>query len=201
MTITLYGRGAHGSMPQAGIDPVLLAASIVVRLQCIVAREVAPGGTAVVTVGSIQAGDKSSIMPDTGTLKLNVRTYSESVRATVLSAIERTIRAECVASRCPRDSEFELYDRYPLTDDDPRTNDRVSQTFAAHSGDDAIILPQQSASEDFSDLPRAFAVPSTYRGIGGIDPRFIARQSRRAAWPTTSRSTIRNDLRRCCSRP
>ncbi len=170
MTITLHGRGAHGSMPQAAVDPVLLAASIVVRLQGIVAREVAPGDTAVVTVGSIQAGTKSNVIPDTATLKLNVRTFDESVRSAVLDAIERIVRAECVASRCPRDPEFELYDRYPLTDNDAETTDRVSQAFAQHFGDAAITLPQQSASEDFSDLPRAFGVPSSYWGVGGIDP-------------------------------
>lgn len=80
------------------------------------------------------------------------------------------MRAECEASRCPRDPEFELYDRYPLTDNDAATTDRVAQAFTDHFGDAAITLPQQSASEDFSDLPRAFGVPSSYWGIGGIDP-------------------------------
>lgn len=170
MTITLHGHGAHGSMPQAAVDPVVLAASIVVRLHGIVAREVAPGDTAVVTVGSIQAGTKSIVIPDTATLKVNVRTFDESVRSTVLAAIERIVRAECVASRCPRDPESKLYERYPLTDNDAETTDRLSQAFAESFGDDAITLPQQSASEDFSDLPRAFGIPSSYWGIGGIDP-------------------------------
>src|SRR3954468_388930 len=60
MRITLHGRGAHGSMPQAAVDPVVLAAMIVVRLQTVVSREVAPGETAVLTVGSLQAGTKSN---------------------------------------------------------------------------------------------------------------------------------------------
>jgi hippurate hydrolase len=64
MRVTVHGRGAHGSMPQAAVDPVLLAASIVVRLQSIVSREVAPDEPAVLTVGSIQAGTKSNVIPD-----------------------------------------------------------------------------------------------------------------------------------------
>ena len=64
MRVTVHGRGAHGSMPQAAIDPVVLAAMIVVRLQTVVAREVAPGDVAVLTVGSIQAGTKSNVIPD-----------------------------------------------------------------------------------------------------------------------------------------
>jgi amidohydrolase len=170
MTITVHGRGAHGSMPQASVDPVVLAASIVMRLQTIVAREVAPGDTAVVTVGSIQAGTKSNVIPDSAELRLNVRTYDDATRAAVLESIERIVRAECQASRSPREPELELYDRYPLTDNDPAVTERVASAFAAHFGDRAVTLPQQSASEDFSDLPDALGAPYTYWGIGGTDP-------------------------------
>jgi hippurate hydrolase len=170
MRITLHGRGAHGSMPHAAVDPVVLAATIVVRLQTIVAREIEPSATAVLTVGSIQAGTKSNVIPDRAELQLNVRTYDEHTRSAVLEAIERIVRAECVAARCPSDPELELFDRYPLTDNDPAATSRVSEAFAAHFGDRAGELPQQSASEDFSDLPRALGAPYTYWGIGGVDP-------------------------------
>lgn len=170
LRITVHGRGAHGSMPQAAVDPVVLAAMIVVRLQTVVAREVAPGDTAVVTVGSIQAGTKSNVIPDRAVLQLNVRTYDQSVRETVIGAIERIVRAECAASGSPRDPEFEYFDRYPLTDNDAAVTDRVAAAFAAHFGDRAGELPQQSASEDFSDVPNALGAPYTYWGIGGIDP-------------------------------
>src|SRR4051812_34228466 len=91
MRISLHGRGAHGSMPQAAVDPVVLAAMIVVRLQTVVSREVPPGETAVLTVGSIQAGTKSNVIPEQATLQLNVRTFSESTRSTVLAAVERIV--------------------------------------------------------------------------------------------------------------
>ena len=170
MTITVHGRGAHGSMPQAAVDPVVLAATIVVRLQTVVAREVAPGDTAVLTVGSIRAGTKSNVIPDSAELKLNVRTYAERTRAAVLEAVERIVRAECAASRSPREPELELYDRYPLTDNDAEVTGRVASAFADHFGDRAVDLPQQSASEDFSDIPNALGAPYTYWGIGGVDP-------------------------------
>ena len=67
-------------MPQATIDPVVLAAMIVIRLQTVVSREVAPTETAVLTVGSIQAGTKSNVIPDHAVLQLNVRTYSDATR-------------------------------------------------------------------------------------------------------------------------
>ncbi|MEX0427118.1 amidohydrolase [Nocardioides sp. DS6] len=170
MKITVHGRGAHGSMPQAAVDPVVLAASIVMRLQTIVAREVAPSDTAVVTVGSVQAGTKSNVIPDHAVLQLNVRTYNEHTRAAVLAAIERIVRAECTASGSPEEPEFEMFDRYPLTDNDPGVTEQVATAFADHFGDHAIDLPQQSASEDFSDIPHDLGAPYTYWGIGGIDP-------------------------------
>ena len=170
MRITVHGRGAHGSMPQAAIDPVVLAAMIVVRLQTVVAREVAPGDTAVLTVGSIQAGSKSNVIPDHAVLQLNVRTYDERVRTTILAAIERIVRAECAASGSPKEPQLELFDRYPLTDNDAEVTGRVAEAFTTFFGDRAAELPAQSASEDFSDLPTALGTPYTYWGIGGIDP-------------------------------
>jgi hippurate hydrolase len=170
MRITLHGRGAHGSMPQAAVDPVVLAAMIVVRLQGVVAREVAPTDTAVLTVGSIQAGTKSNVIPDQAVLQLNVRTYDENTRASVLAAIERIVRAECAASGSPADPEFELFDRYPLTHNDPAVTDRVAVAFADFFGDRAHELSAQSASEDFSDIPVALGAPYTYWFFGGTDP-------------------------------
>jgi hippurate hydrolase len=74
MRITVHGRGGHGSMPQATVDPVVLAAMIVVRLQTVVSRVTPPSETAVLTVGSLQAGTKSNVIPDHAVLELNVRT-------------------------------------------------------------------------------------------------------------------------------
>ncbi|MGO1974250.1 MAG: amidohydrolase [Propionibacteriaceae bacterium] len=170
MRITLYGRGSHGSMPQASVDPAVLAAMIILRLQTIVSRELAPSTPAVVTVGSVHVGSKSNVIGDRAVLELNVRTYDEATRTTVLDAIRRIVRAECAASESPREPEFELYDRFPATINDPDATDRVRETFAATFADRAGELPLQSASEDFSNLPVALGIPYTYWGIGGVDP-------------------------------
>jgi metal-dependent amidase/aminoacylase/carboxypeptidase family protein len=147
----------------------VLAAMIVVRLQAVVSREVAPGDTAVLTVGSMQAGTKSNVIPDRAVLQLNVRTYSEATRTTVLDAIRRIVRAECAASGCPREPEFELFDRFPLTDNDGAATERVETAFTDFFGDRAQPVGRQSASEDFSDIPTAMGAPYTYWFIGGID--------------------------------
>ncbi len=98
LQIRLFGRGAHGSMPQASIDPVVMAASVVLRLQTIVSREVAANDAAVVTVGVLQAGTKENVIPDEALIKLNVRTFDAGVRKHVLAAIERIVNAEAEAS-------------------------------------------------------------------------------------------------------
>ena len=169
--ITVYGRGAHGSMPQAAVDPVVLAAMIVVRLQTIISREVAPTDTVVLTIGSIHAGSKSNVIGDHAVLELNVRTYDESVRTSVLDAIRRIVVAECQASNSPKQPDFQLYDRFPLTVNDDEVTDRVGDAFARYFGERFQPMAAQSASEDFSDIPKALGVPFTYWGIGGIDQR------------------------------
>jgi amidohydrolase len=169
MRVTVYGRGGHGSMPQATVDPVVLAAMIVVRLQTVISRETPPTETAVLTVGSIQAGSKSNVISDRAVLQLNLRTYSEQTRKTVLEAVRRIVTAECQASGSPKDPDFELFDRFPLTDNDAATTTRVANAFAGFFGDRAQPLGQQTASEDFSDIPITLGTPYTYWGIGCID--------------------------------
>ena len=169
MRITVYGRGAHGSMPQAAVDPVVLAAMIVIRLQTIVSRELPPGDFAVVTVGSVQAGTKSNVIGDHAVIELNIRSYSDRTREAILAAIRRIVTAECQASGSPRDPEFTLYDQFPLTTNDQGVTDRVAAAFGDHFGERAGTLLRQTASEDFSDIPSALGTPYTYWGIGGTD--------------------------------
>lgn len=175
MRITLHGRGGHGSMPQATVDPVVLAAAIVLRLQTVISREVPPTETAVLTVGSIRAGEKSNIIPDSAVVELNIRAYSDATRTAILEAIHRIVTAECHASRCPAEPEFELFDRFPLTDNDRAVTERVTGAFAGFFGERSVSMGQQTASEDFSDIPTAFGVPYTYWGVGCVDREVFRR--------------------------
>jgi amidohydrolase len=169
--ITVYGKGSHGSMPHLGVDPVVLAASIVMRLQTVVSREVSPNDFAVVTVGSLQAGTKSNVIPDDATLLVNLRAYDMGVRARIVNAIERIVHGECASAGSPRQPEFAYYDQYPLTDNDPRVDAVVRQAFDEHFGRDRVHdLARLPASEDFSVIPDAFGVPYTYWGLGGFTP-------------------------------
>ena len=175
LEITLFGRGSHGSQPHTSIDPVVMAAAVVLRLQTIVSREIAPTEPAVVTIGALQAGTKENIIPDEATLKLNVRTYSEDTRAAILESIRRICRAEAEASGATRPPVFREINRYPLTENDPAATERVAAALRAELGDSVALAPQPaSASEDFSAFGRAWGVPYVFWFVGGTDPAAYA---------------------------
>ncbi|MER7789858.1 amidohydrolase [Streptomyces sp. NPDC097640] len=168
--ITVHGRGAHGSAPQAAIDPVVMASMIVVRLQTIVSRELAATRPVVLTVGSVQAGTSGNVIPESAELLVNVRTYDEDTRQAVLAAVRRIVRAECDASGATREPDIEEGTRFPPTVNDRALTREVAAAFAAAFGDRAGTSELQSASEDFSRIPDAFGIPYTYWALGCIDP-------------------------------
>jgi len=171
LQIRMFGRGAHGSMPQAAIDPVVMAAATVMRLQTIVSRELAATDAAVVTIGSLQAGTKENVIPDEAIIKLNVRTFDESVRARVLAAIERIVNAEAAASGAPRPPEITPIDRYSLVSNDPDATRRVVAAFKAYFPADRIReTGPTSASEDFGSFGVQWQAPSVFWFVGGTDP-------------------------------
>ena len=176
MQIRMFGRGAHGSMPQASIDPVVMAASTVLRLQTIVSRELAPTEAAVVTIGALQAGTKENVIPDEAVIKLNVRTFDEGVRQRVLDSIKRIVNAKAMASGSPKPPEFKTIDHYPLTNNDVEATRKVVDSLRKY------FLPHQvyeteptSASEDFGCFGTEWGVPSVFWFVGGTDPDVYAK--------------------------
>lgn len=176
LQIRLFGRGAHGSMPQAAIDPVVMAASTVLRLQTIVAREVAATEAAVITVGVLQAGTKENVIPDEAIIKLNVRTFDEGVRTRVLAAIERIVNAEAEASGAPRKPEITPLDQYPLNVNDVEASNCVAEAFRAYFSPARVHHTGPSpASEDFGCFATVWQVPSVFWFVGGTDPAAYAK--------------------------
>jgi hippurate hydrolase len=174
--IRLFGRGAHGSMPQTSIDPVVMAAATVLRLQTIVSRELAPTEAAVVTIGSLQAGTKENVIPDEAIIKLNVRTFDAGVRKRVLAAIERIVNAEASASNAPRPPEITPLDRYALVVNDAEASRRVAAAFREYFSPARVRETEPtSASEDFGSFGAQWEVPSVFWFVGGTDPELYAK--------------------------
>jgi hippurate hydrolase len=176
LQIRLFGRGAHGSMPQASIDPVVMAAATVMRLQTIASRELAATEAAVITIGSLQAGTKENVIPDDAIIKLNVRTFDAGVRKRVLAAIERIVNAEAAASGAPRPPEITTLDHYPLGVNDADASARVADAFRQHFPADRVQrVGAASASEDFGSFGTEWGVPSVFWFVGGTDPAVYAK--------------------------
>ena len=169
--VKLFGRGAHGSMPQKSVDPVVMAASAVMRLQTVVSREVAMTDSAVVTVGALQAGMSENVIPDHALLRLNVRTFKDEVRKRVLAAIRRILEAEAAASGAPKPPGFSVLSEFPLTRNDEAGTRKVVAALENRFGPDRVSeVGPATASEDFGLFGSAWNVPAVFWVIGGIDP-------------------------------
>ncbi|WP_295120233.1 amidohydrolase [uncultured Leifsonia sp.] len=172
--VTLHGRGGHGSRPETTIDPVVMAAAAVMRLQGVVSREIAPQDTAVVTVGTLHAGTKNNIIAPSATLGISVRSFDETVRSRVLEGVDRILRAEMQASGSPHEPTVEWGERYPVTVNDVEATARVNAAFAAEFGAEAVLEPGAlSGSEDVGNLATAAGVPLVYWLLGGGDPEVV----------------------------
>ncbi|MFC0314902.1 amidohydrolase [Gordonia phosphorivorans] len=174
LEITLFGRGGHGSRPEATVDPIVMAAAVILRLQTIVGREVAATDQAVVTVGVVEAGTKNNIIPETATLKLSVRTFDPVVRSKVLAAVERIVRGEAAASGAPREPEIVTLYSGPATHNDADALATVLSAFHARFGGQVMEVPAGTGSEDFGQLGAAAGAPSVYWFLGGADPQLFA---------------------------
>jgi hippurate hydrolase len=169
LRVVLHGRGAHGSRPETSVDPVVMAAAVVLRLQAVVSREIGGTDVAVLTVGAIHAGTASNIIPDRAELLLNIRTFDASVRARVLAAVERIIRAEAAASGAPREPEIEVMSSFPAVVNDPSAVERTRPALAALPA--VVIDPGLvTGSEDVGLLATAAGAPCVYWLLGGADP-------------------------------
>ncbi len=175
LRVTLTGAGGHGSRPEATVDPVVMAASTVMRLQTVVSREVAGTDTAVLTVGALRAGTKANIIPDAAELLLNVRTYDPQVRTRVLDSIARIVAAEADASRAPVPPRIETIESAPAVVNDP---DAVARTWASLEsvvGPGRVVDPGPvTGSEDVGILANAAPAPCVFWLLGGADPAAFA---------------------------
>lgn len=168
LRITVFGKQSHGSQPQDSIDPIVLGAHMVTRLQTIVSRELAPQSPAVVTCGTFHAGLKENIIPDQAEFTLNIRTLTEDVRDRVLAAISRIVNAEAAASGAP-DPLIEEVSRFPRLFNDFEHSARVRSALASELGADCVLdAPPAMGSEDFGLLGDSAGVPSVYWFFGGF---------------------------------
>jgi hippurate hydrolase len=182
--VCVKGKGGHGAMPHNTVDPIVLAAALVMDLQTIVSREIKPIDPAVITVGSIHGGTKHNIIPNEVRLQLTLRAFSDEVRDQLVEGIKRRAFALAIAHRAPTPT-VELSDSTPPTINTPELVSRVVPSLAKELGSSNVeeVEPTMGA-EDFGLFGQG-GVPTFMFRIGTIPPETIA-ASRQGGSPLPS---------------
>ena len=174
--IVFNGRGAHGSMPDKSIDPIVMGAHFVTDVQTVISRQKDPQVFGVITVGSFQSGTVNNIIPDSAELMLTLRSYSPEVRKLLIDGVDRTARATAEMANAPP-PDIKYMHGTASVHNDAGLSARASAILKGALGDQVTFIPANlpggTASEDFSEYVDA-GVPSVFFGIGGDAPRMIA---------------------------
>ena len=170
--ITVHGIGAHGAYPHQGKDPVVIASQIVLNLQTIISRELAPRDAGVITVGAFHAGTKHNIISNHAELQLTVRSLNPRVREQLISAIKRVAIGTARTAGIAEDNLPEVVlsnESYPPTFNDPELARRLKTVLSDKMGEEVLIESTESGmgAEDFGFFTSTPYIPSVYFIVGG----------------------------------
>jgi hippurate hydrolase len=187
INVTMRGIGGHGSRPEAGKDPVVLAAEFVLVAQTIVSRQIDPQQPAVLTVGTIHGGTKFNIIPDEVTMGMTLRTYSVAERDQIVAAVRRTANGLAEAYGIPADRMPIVTVTYgaPVTINDPGLAERVRAAAAAVNvlGEDRVLEARAiMGSEDVGLFSLDGKIPAVMYWLGAADEDKLA-ESRKTDVP------------------
>jgi hippurate hydrolase len=172
--IKFRGRGGHGAVPQATIDPVMMAARFVVDVQSVVSREKDPTEFGVVSIGAIHGGTAANIIPDDVVLAGTIRSFKPEVRAKMLAGIERTAKAVAAMSNAPEpEIKISPGGGAKAVINDPSVVATAEKVLKAAFGDKFRPSPPVTPSEDYSEFINA-GVPSMFFRIGVYEPERVA---------------------------
>ncbi len=176
LEIVFHGRGGHGSMPSATIDPVIIGARFVNDVQTVISREKDPATFAVLTVGAFQAGTVANIIPDEAVVKVNLRSHAPEVRTMLKAGVERTARAVAAMAGAPEPTIKATSGGAALVNN-PGLSRHMADLLSPMLGDRlnfvAASAPPSAASEDYAEFVAA-GVPSVFFSIGGYAPSVLA---------------------------
>jgi hippurate hydrolase len=185
--IIVRGKGGHGAAPHTTVDPIVLAARIILDLQTLVSREINPTDPAVVTVGSIHGGTKHNIIPNEVKLQLTVRTTKDSVRKHVLEGIERITKAAAMGARAPEPTvKIDPGEFTPaLVNDSALTRKTVARLKEVLGADKVHERPPVMGGEDFARYGRQ-GIPVFMYFLGTLPPARVAESLREGGAPLPS---------------
>jgi hippurate hydrolase len=188
LTVTIRGIGGHGSAPQVGKDPIVLAAEFVLVAQTIVSRQIDPQEPAVLTVGMIHGGTKNNIIPDEVSMGLTLRAYSPAVRDQVIVAVKREAEGLAQGYGIPADRmpTVTVNEGAPATYNDPAMAEHVKNYAVAVLGKDRVFDASAiMASEDVGLFTLDGKIPGVMFWLGAADPAKLE-ESRKTGVPLPS---------------
>lgn len=175
LKVTIHGRGSHASMPHTAVDPVVISANTILKLQTLVSRETDPADSTVVTVATIHAGDAENVIAHEAVLSIDTRSITAPTRERMLRRIKEVVRSECTCAESPREPDFEQTRSFPLTLNDVKVTEKIEDAFSSYYGEGEDKYdrdtPRISGSEDFSILASAVGKPSCFFLYGGTDEK------------------------------
>jgi len=176
LRIVVRGRGTHGAKPWAGVDPIVTAAEIILGLQTIASRQVdVTLEPTIMSIGSIQGGNRANIIPESVELSGTLRTYDEGMKRDIHERIRR--KARLIAESAGASAEVTIDSPYKVTINDERLTERMLPTLRRVAGDGNLLLdPKQTVSEDFSFYQEVIPGLFFYVGVTarGMDPKQTA---------------------------
>ena len=201
--LNIQGKGSHGSMPQNGIDPIIVGTQIINQLQTVVSRYTTPGELAVITVGEFKAGDAPNIIPDKAYMSASIRTISEETRKKVELRVKEIIDNTCKTYGATYDLDYQF--AYPAVINDQTVSELVMNSAREVLGEAMVKeAPLTSASEDFSNYRQIAPICFVQLGGGTAEegcgfanhhPKFMINEESMISGVKTEVQTVLNFLK------
>jgi hippurate hydrolase len=168
--LVLNGKDGHGARPHEAVDPIVMAAEVILQLQTIISRRIPPDEPAVITVGKMQAGTGYNIIPASAELLITVRSHDDATRRTLLTEIQHVASSVAVSYHAPKPPLFTLRDEpTPSNLNDPAWSERLRRRFEAIVGKANVVpIPPSMGGDDFARFGRELRIPSVYWRLGAV---------------------------------
>ena len=165
--VKIIGRGGHGSAPHQTVDPIYVAAHVILALQGVSSRMIDPVRPFVISVGAVHSGTKENIIPDEAVLDGTIRTLDESTRKVAKRKVEEVVKGVCKTFGARAEVDFEK-DAYPVTINDPKATGRAVGVLKKIPGIKVKRVEWLLGGEDFSRFLQK--APGTFYFLGTDNP-------------------------------
>ncbi len=170
-TITIKGKSCHGAMPETGVDATVTAAAIIMNLQTIVSREIAPIDTVVVTVGELKSGTRFNVISGEAIMKGTVRSFNRDTHTNLPPIVERIAKQTAETFRCKAEMEYNMMTEVLINDSEASKIALSAAKKVAASSELVVTMPKMMGAEDFAEYTARVPAAFIFLGGGGEHPQ------------------------------